>query len=163
MTLAFIHIHSCMRNQNNSAHFLINFSITLDWIQYVATACWFVDACVISILHSRERILFTWFWKIHLSHWPTSRHLWTRWGFSGFFFLFVFFVFYGVFFFQNGKMLDRTKLYSMILVWMTLTFTQGCTVMGKLELVQSVCCIVAWSSTNVCDGWVREMTSKKVL
>ena len=55
--------------------------------------------------------------------------------------------------FKHGMMLDRTKVCSMIPVLMILKFTQGHRVMGKLELVQSVCCEVAWSNSNVCDGW----------
>ena len=33
-------------------------------------------------------------------------------------------------------------------------FTQGHRVMGKLELVQSFCCKVAWSNTCIHDGWI---------
>ena len=40
-------------------------------------------------------------------------------------------------------------------------FTQGHRVMGKLELLQSFYCKVAWSISNVHDGWLREMTVKK--
>ena len=39
--------------------------------------------------------------------------------------------------FKLGMLLDMTKLYSLISVWMTMMFTQGHKVMGKLELVQS--------------------------
>ena len=54
--------HSCIRNQNFGVHFLTNLSISLDEIQYVATACWFVGAHAKFIFHklySRERTLLT--------------------------------------------------------------------------------------------------------
>ena len=55
-------------------------------------------------------------------------------------------------------MQDMTKFYSLIPVWMILMFTQGHRDMGKLEPVQSFCWKVAWSNSNVHDGWyVREM------
>ena len=57
--------------------------------------------------------------------------------------------------FKLGMMLNTTKLYSLIPSWMTLMFTQGHSVtIGKLELVQSFCCKVAWSNSDVCDGWL---------
>ena len=55
-------------------------------------------------------------------------------------------------FFKFGTMLGMTKVYSFIPVWTTLMFTQGHRVMGKLELVQSFCCKIAWSNSNN-DGW----------
>ena len=51
-------------------------------------------------------------------------------------------------------MLDSTKLYSLIPDWMSLMFTEGHKVRGKLELVQSFCCKVNWSNSNVHDGWL---------
>ena len=51
-------------------------------------------------------------------------------------------------------MLDTTKLYSFIPVWMTLMFTQGDRVTAKLELVHSFCWKVAWSNSNVYDSWL---------
>ena len=62
-----------------------------------------------------------------------------------------------------GTMLDTTKVNSLIPVWMTLMFTQGYRVVGKLELVQSFCCKVAWNNSNVGDGWhwLCEMNVKK--
>ena len=47
-----------------------------------------------------------------------------------------------LFCFKLDMMLDRTRLYSLILVCMTLMFTQGHRVIGKLELVQLFCCKV---------------------
>ena len=61
--------------------------------------------------------------------------------------------------FKFGMMLSTTNLYSLIPVWMTLMFTQGHRVTGKLELVQSFCWKVTWSSSNV--DYVREMPVKK--
>ena len=45
-------------------------------------------------------------------------------------------------------MLNTSRLFSLIQVWMTLK------VIWKLELVQSFCCKVVWSNSNVGDGWV---------
>ena len=56
--------------------------------------------------------------------------------------------------FKLGVMLDITKLYSLISVWMTLMFTDGDRVMGKLKLLQSFYWKVAWSNSNVNDGWL---------
>ena len=55
--------------------------------------------------------------------------------------------------FKLGMVLSTTELNSLIPVWMTFMFTQDHRVMGNLELVQSFCCKVAWSSSNVHDGW----------
>ena len=45
--------------------------------------------------------------------------------------------------FKLDIMLNVTTLYSVIPVWMTLMFTQCHRVVGKLELVQSLCCKVS--------------------
>ena len=50
-------------------------------------------------------------------------------------------------------MLNMTKVGS-VPVWMTLMFTQGHRVMEKLKLVQSFCCKVALSNSNVHNGWL---------
>ena len=42
----------------------------------------------------------------------------------------------------------------LIAVWMALMFTQGCRVVGNVELVQSFCCKVAWINSSVHDGWL---------
>ena len=45
MTLTFIQSHSCVRIKKNfGVHFLSNFWVDLDEIQYVATTHWFVEA-----------------------------------------------------------------------------------------------------------------------
>ena len=54
--------------------------------------------------------------------------------------------------FKLGMMLDMTKLYSLIPVWLTLILVKGHRVMGKLELVKSFCCTVAWH--NKCSWWL---------
>ena len=51
MTLTFIQGHSYMRNKKFCVHFLGNFGVNLDEIQYVATTCWFVETHVKFILH----------------------------------------------------------------------------------------------------------------
>ena len=56
--------------------------------------------------------------------------------------------------FKFGLMLDTPKLYGMIPVKMTLTFSQGHRVMEKLKLVQSFCCKVACNNPNVHDSWI---------
>ena len=56
--------------------------------------------------------------------------------------------------FKLGMLLNATILYSLIPVWMTLMVTQGHMVKGNLELVQSFCCKVAWSNSNVLDSWL---------
>ena len=63
--------------------------------------------------------------------------------------------------FKHSMMLNTTKLYSLIPVWMTLMLTQGHRVTGKVELVQSFCRTVAWSNSNVHDDWLREMAVKE--
>ena len=63
--------------------------------------------------------------------------------------------------FKLGLMLSATKLYSLVPDWMTMMFTQGHMVMGKLELGQSFCCKVAWSNSNLMVDYVKEMTVKK--
>ena len=56
--------------------------------------------------------------------------------------------------FRLGMMLNTTKVCCFIPVWMTLIFTQGHRVMGKVDLVQSFCCKVTWSNSNGHDGWL---------
>ena len=56
--------------------------------------------------------------------------------------------------FKLWMILDTTKLYSLISSWITLMFTQGHRFTGKLELVHSFCCKVAWSNSDVHDGWL---------
>ena len=48
--------------------------------------------------------------------------------------------------FKLGMMLNTSKLYSLSPVWMTLVFTQGHRITGKLELVQWFCCKVVWGA-----------------
>ena len=55
--------------------------------------------------------------------------------------------------FELGRMLNMTKLYSLIAVWMPLMFAQSHRVTGDLELVQSFCCKVPWSSSNERWPW----------
>ena len=62
--------------------------------------------------------------------------------------------------FKLGMMLNTTKLYSLILVWMALMFARGHRAIGKVELVQSLCCKAA-SQMNMMVDYVRKMTVKK--
>ena len=50
-------------------------------------------------------------------------------------------------------MLDATKFYGMVPVWMTLIFTQSQSAAGLLEPVQSLCCKVVWSNPVGRDCW----------
>ena len=45
--------------------------------------------------------------------------------------------------FTVGMTLDMTKFCNIIPAWITLTFSQGHRIMGKLEPVQSCCCEIA--------------------
>ena len=56
--------------------------------------------------------------------------------------------------FKLVMVLNSTELYSLIPVWTTLMFTHGHRVTGKIEVVQSFCYKVAWSSSDVHDGWL---------
>ena len=122
----------------------------MDEIQSVATTCWFVEAyptffcvCVFFAQYSRVRTVLAWFlnYRLNVILCQDTCELIC---------------------FKLGLMLNTTELYTLIPVWMTLMFTQDHRVTGKLVLVQSLCCKVAWSNANVCDGWlIREMTMKK--
>ena len=57
--------------------------------------------------------------------------------------------------FRSGMMLYTTTLCSLISVWLTLMFTQGHRVTGKLELCHSL------GKINFRDGYIKEMTMKK--
>ena len=59
--------------------------------------------------------------------------------------------------------LYSTKLYNLFTVWITLMFTQGPRVTGKLEVVQLFYCKVAWSSSNVHDSWLCKGDDCEVL
>ena len=95
--------------------FLQNISTRVDKMWYAATMCGFVEALAKFILLSRERTQFS-----CLSLWPVFGHLPTD-SFQTWYEL----------------ILGSCQLYSWIPVWLTLTFTQGCRVMGNLECMQS--------------------------
>ena len=64
--------------QDLGVHFVANLGIDLDEIQYVATACWFVEAHAKFILnkyYSPERTLPTWFYEISVEHHHVPGHL----------------------------------------------------------------------------------------
>ena len=56
--------------------------------------------------------------------------------------------------FKLALMLNTTNLYSLVPVWLTLTFILSHRVMGHPEILQSLHCKVAWSSSNFRDGWL---------
>ena len=64
--------------------------------------------------------------------------------------------------FKLGMMLNTMK-WTVIPDWMTLNFTQGHGITGRQELVQSFCCKVTQSNSNVHDGWLCREMSEKVL
>ena len=124
--------------KNFCVHFPQNFAVSLNEIQCIATTCRFVKAHSKFLLHkhcSMERALWTYFFKCMtniVQSQDTCESIC----------------------FEFGMMLDMTKFYSSVSLWMTLMLTQGHRVKGKLELVQSFCCKVAWSNLNVHDDWV---------
>ena len=56
--------------------------------------------------------------------------------------------------FKLDVMLGMTKLYNLIPVWMTLVFTQGHRIMGKLEFELPLFRKVALSNSSVHEGWL---------
>ena len=72
---------------------------------------------------SRERTLLHFFFVLHSKHWL---------AFGGYEMEWICFKFV--------VMTDATELYSLVPVWMTLTFTQGLRATRKLELVKPFCC-----------------------
>ena len=53
-----------------------------------------------------------------------------------------------------GMIINITKLYSLMPMWMTLAFIQVHMLLKKQGLVHSFSCKMAWSNSNVCDGWL---------
>ena len=90
-----------------------------------------------TIYYPRERSLAikNMIYEINLQHWPAFRH-------------------HEMICFKLCMVLDMTKLFSFIPVWVTLAFTQAWRVTGKIQLVLSFWCKVAWSNTNFCDAWL---------
>ena len=66
-------------------------------------------------------------------------------------------------YFKFSMMLNMTKLYSLIPVWMTLMFSQGHKVAEKLKLVQYKAVVKLHEATGmfVMVDYVREVTVKK--
>ena len=112
--------------------------IDMDEIQYVATTCWFVEAhakfiCTRDIQGREVYWCDLMKYMFNMSMWQNTCE---------------------TICFKLGMMLHTTMLYGLILVWMTLMFTQGHRITGRLELVKSLCCKIAWSNSNFCDGWL---------
>ena len=134
MTLTFIQGQSCMKNQNFARKIF-------SWFGWNSVSCqtWkFVEAhskfILVSNIQGRELC-----WPDFIRYtinivlcWDTCEPIC----------------------FELSAMLDTTKIYSLIPVWMTLMSTQGHRVTGKLELIWWLCCKVARSNSNVRDGWV---------
>ena len=134
MILIFIERHSCMRNWKLQCPFLTNLIIVLDEIQYVATTCWIVEAHAMgtSIVQGRQLC-----WHDFMKYMFNS--ILCRDTCE-------------VICLKLNMMLNMTKLYSLISVWMTLMFTLGHSLVGKVGRVQSFCCKVAGRNSNFCDG-----------
>ena len=125
-----------MTSTLSQGHSYVKNKIDLDEIQWVATTCWFVEAhakFVFREWYSRERTLFTWFIQYPFKC-DLHQDIWKL-----------------IFLVKLG-MLDMAKLYSMIPVWMALTFLKvtGC-VWKLLEVTQMF----------VMVDYVGEMTVKK--
>ena len=140
MTLTFIQGHSCMSSHNLQWVFSQKFYFWFGWNSVCChnllvcwSSCWFYFC---TILYSREKTLLTWFCKIYIFN--IVLRLDTC----------------GLICFRLGMVLNMTKFYSLIPVWMTLMFTQGYRVTGKQELVLSFCCKVAWSNSYIGDCWL---------
>ena len=58
--------------------------------------------------------------------------------------------------FKLGMITDMTKLYIFVPVFVTLAFIQGHRITSLLELKQSFCCIVLYSSPNFPSGLPRK-------
>ena len=140
MTLTFIQSHGCMRNKKLQSPFSHKLICWLDEIGCVATTCWFVETranffvCTNNI-QGKELCWRYILWYVCLAS-SCIRTLVDQCVSNLF------------------SLLNTAKVYSLISVWMTLMFTQGHWATGKLELVQAFCCKVAWSSSNVGDGWL---------
>ena len=139
MTLTFIHGHSCMRNQKLLSIFLRNFAVDLDEIQSVARTCWLLTylKLMLNLFVTVQGRGHCW-WDLmkDMINIVMCQDTCER------------------IYFKLGLILDTAKLYSLILVWKTVMFTEGHRVRRKVELVQSFCCKVAWISSNVHDGWL---------
>ena len=55
---------------------------------------------------------------------------------------------------QPVVVIDISKVCSLIPVWLTLTFFPGHSVWRNLELMQSFCCKLAWSSAFFYNSWI---------
>ena len=123
MTLTVIQDHSCTSSQKLLPHSLPNLSISLDEIQYIVTVCWFVDApATFYWLCSRKRTLFAWFSHLYTVNVGQRRGSCER------------------ICFKVGVTLDTSKLYGVILVWKTLTISQGHRITRMLLSMESFCC-----------------------
>ena len=124
--------------------FFRNVPVYLDGIQSVVTVCWFPEtlACT-STIGERE---FCWDFICYTLNIVLCRNI------------------SETICFEAGTTLEKTRLYSLIPAWMTLCFTKGHRVTGKLQSMQSFCCQVAWSDSNVHDDWLcKEYDCEEVL
>ena len=136
MSLTFFQGHSCMRNHNLRCPFSCSFKNQFGWNLIIATTFGFVEAHAKFLLYKqypRERWHDFMKYTFHIIMCQDACELiWLK----------------------LCLMLNTAKLCFLFVVWMILMFIQGHRVTGKLELVQSFCCKVAWSSLHVCDGWL---------
>ena len=108
-------LSSIYKNKVNKLLLTVPKNFNIGMQSYVYESVWFkldvvIDTCAKLILHrwySRERTLLTWFYEIHTFNIVVCQDT------------------YELICFKLGMMLNTTKLYRLISVWMTLVFTQG--------------------------------------
>ena len=131
MTLAFIQSHNFVREQKVLCSISHRFVCWVGWnVVCCSQAVGFIKLNLIFLTTGIQGSVYV----IYHWHWPVFRHFRTK--------------------FVIWLMLDKTKCYILITVWMTMTITQGHGVTRKLVLAQSLFCIVAWRNPNFCDGWL---------
>ena len=138
MTLTFIQGYSHMGKETVLRSFSRKYLHQIAWIQYAAMASWSVKAhvkflfCMIDI--KGRNFCLSDFINCTFKIWICSDA-------------------FRSISLKLGKIMDTTKLYILIPVKVTLTFSQGHSVRKQL-LVQIFCCRVAWSSPDFCNGWL---------
>ena len=99
-----------------------------DEIQYIATTCWLL------------KLMLNLFFTNHIQWRELGRHDFMKYTFN----IVMCQDTCELICFKFDVMLNITIFYSLIPVWMTLMFARGYRITGKLELVQSFFCKVAW-------------------
>ena len=124
VTLTLIQGHGMQESKNFCANYLLKLSMDLDEIWRAVETCWF-GKCVTFFIsgnrYSRERIQLWWFCEKKFNFGLlTDIYRWIS--------------------FKLGAMIDTTKVYSFIPVWIALTFIQGFSWIRKQKLLLSFSC-----------------------